>query len=51
MRFPIINLPTIVAATDNFSHTNKIGEGGFGPVCKVSFSAPFSSQLGLHSLI
>ncbi|KAL4585498.1 hypothetical protein LXL04_010119 [Taraxacum kok-saghyz] len=30
----VFNLRTIVAATDNFSHSNKIGEGGFGSVYK-----------------
>ncbi|KAK2654859.1 hypothetical protein Ddye_014715 [Dipteronia dyeriana] len=30
----IFNFQTIAAATDNFSATNKLGEGGFGPVYK-----------------
>ncbi|RHN61972.1 putative non-specific protein-tyrosine kinase RLK-Pelle-DLSV family [Medicago truncatula] len=29
---PLLNLSTIITATDNFSEKNKIGEGGFGPV-------------------
>ena len=29
------NLSTIMAATNNFSDENKLGEGGFGPVYKV----------------
>ncbi|XP_058733736.1 uncharacterized protein LOC131605396 [Vicia villosa] len=29
---PLLNLSTIIIATDNFSKKNKIGEGGFGPV-------------------
>ncbi|CAL5344811.1 unnamed protein product [Camellia sinensis] len=29
---PIIDFDKILAATDNFSTTNKLGEGGFGPV-------------------
>lgn len=28
----------IKVATSNFSHENKLGEGGFGPVYKVVFS-------------
>ncbi|KAG5119356.1 hypothetical protein JHK82_033776 [Glycine max] len=31
---PLLDLSTIVIATDNFSINNKIGEGGFGPVYK-----------------
>lgn len=30
-----IGLTTILAATNNFSNENKLGEGGFGPVYKV----------------
>lgn len=33
---PRLGLDAIQAATDNFSDQNKIGEGGFGPVYKVS---------------
>ena len=29
------NLSCIVSATDNFSPTNKLGQGGFGSVFKV----------------
>ena len=32
---PLFDLVTVIAATDNFSSENKIGEGGFGPVYKV----------------
>ncbi|KAK4421288.1 G-type lectin S-receptor-like serine/threonine-protein kinase [Sesamum alatum] len=31
---PIFNFSSIVAATNDFSITNKLGEGGFGPVYK-----------------
>ncbi|XP_025980684.2 G-type lectin S-receptor-like serine/threonine-protein kinase At4g27290 [Glycine max] len=31
---PAFDLPVIAKATDNFSDTNKLGEGGFGPVYK-----------------
>uniref|UniRef100_A0A7N2MLV5 Receptor-like serine/threonine-protein kinase n=1 Tax=Quercus lobata TaxID=97700 RepID=A0A7N2MLV5_QUELO len=31
---PLFDLGTIVAATDNFSIANKLGQGGFGPVYK-----------------
>lgn len=31
----IFNMVTLVEATHNFSYSNKIGEGGFGPVYKV----------------
>ncbi|KAL7244056.1 hypothetical protein ACSBR1_016310 [Camellia fascicularis] len=30
--FPFIDLVTLSAATDNFSASNKLGQGGFGPV-------------------
>ncbi|XP_059660754.1 G-type lectin S-receptor-like serine/threonine-protein kinase At4g27290 isoform X2 [Cornus florida] len=34
MELPIFNMNTILEATNNFSDSNKIGEGGFGPVYK-----------------
>ena len=33
---PFMDLTTISAATENFSENNKLGEGGFGTVYKVS---------------
>ncbi|CAL5342503.1 unnamed protein product [Camellia sinensis] len=30
----LFSLRSILAATDNFSEANKLGEGGYGPVCK-----------------
>ncbi|KAL5206688.1 hypothetical protein ABZP36_034897 [Zizania latifolia] len=33
----IINLPTLLTATDNFAENHKLGEGGFGAVYKGSF--------------
>lgn len=36
MDLPLFDLCTITSATNNFSFTNKLGEGGFGPVYKVS---------------
>jgi hypothetical protein len=35
MVLPVFDLATITNATDNFSNSNKLGEGGFGPVYKV----------------
>ncbi|CAL5344659.1 unnamed protein product [Camellia sinensis] len=32
--FPFIDLVTLSAATDNFLASNKLGQGGFGPVYK-----------------
>ncbi|XVF77724.1 hypothetical protein PTKIN_Ptkin14bG0070100 [Pterospermum kingtungense] len=34
MELPVYDLNTIVKATDNFSDSNKLGQGGFGPVYK-----------------
>ena len=33
--YPYISLASIHAATNKFSDSNKLGEGGFGPVYKV----------------
>ena len=32
---PIFDFDTILAATNDFSQTNELGQGGFGPVYKV----------------
>ncbi|XVF77731.1 hypothetical protein PTKIN_Ptkin14bG0070400 [Pterospermum kingtungense] len=34
MELPVYDFNTIVKATDNFSDSNKLGQGGFGPVYK-----------------
>ncbi|KAJ9671852.1 hypothetical protein PVL29_025511 [Vitis rotundifolia] len=34
LELPLFNLATISNATDNFSSSNKLGQGGFGPVYK-----------------
>ena len=36
----LYDLGTLRAATDNFSEENKLGEGGFGPVYKVTNFMP-----------
>ncbi|XLT70161.1 hypothetical protein HN873_026600, partial [Arachis hypogaea] len=33
-KVPLYDLSVIVSSTDNFSHKNKLGEGGFGSVFK-----------------
>lgn len=35
MDLPIFDIKTISIATDDFSYTNFLGRGGFGPVYKV----------------
>ena len=37
-QFPYFDFAYIEAATNNFSDSNKLGEGGFGPVYKVILS-------------
>ncbi|KAL1562805.1 G-type lectin S-receptor-like serine/threonine-protein kinase SD1-1 isoform X2 [Salvia divinorum] len=39
LELPLFDLATIVAATNNFSGENMLGEGGFGPVYKGNLSA------------
>lgn len=38
---PFYNVDAILSATDNFSDANKLGQGGFGPVYKVTTSLFF----------
>jgi hypothetical protein len=38
MELPIFDLAAIANATDNFSSSNKLGEGGFGSVYKVNYN-------------
>ena len=45
---PLFNLRTIIAATNNFSIANKLGQGGFGPVYKV---VSLNESQNLHNLI
>ena len=37
VEMPLYDFTTIEIATNHFSFSNKIGEGGFGPVYKVFF--------------
>ncbi|KAK6154369.1 hypothetical protein DH2020_008617 [Rehmannia glutinosa] len=39
VELPVFKLVTIMAATNNFSRENIVGEGGFGPVYKGNLSA------------
>lgn len=36
-QLPLFNFNAIEVATDYFANKNKLGQGGFGPVYKVSF--------------
>ena len=44
---PLFSFASVSLATDNFSHTNKLGEGGFGPVYKVTFNLTDHDSLGM----
>ena len=35
-RLPLFSFASVCAATGNFSNSNKLGGGGFGPVYKVA---------------
>ena len=34
---PLFSYESVLAATNNFSTVNRLGEGGFGPVYKVRY--------------
>lgn len=54
LALPLFDSVTMSTATDEFSFTNKIGEGGFGSVYKVETLEKQSSQvsyLTCHSMI
>lgn len=36
IELPLIEFEVIASATNNFNEENKLGEGGFGPVFKVT---------------
>ncbi|XP_062106214.1 G-type lectin S-receptor-like serine/threonine-protein kinase At4g03230 isoform X2 [Humulus lupulus] len=45
---PFVALANILAATDNFSEANKLGQGGFGPVYKGKF--PGGQEIAIKRL-
>jgi hypothetical protein len=38
--FTIYDISQVLEATNNFSESNKLGQGGFGPVYKVHMNTP-----------
>ena len=46
LELPLFDLATIASATNNFSSTCKLGEGGFGPVYKVKPNISFALVQG-----
>jgi hypothetical protein len=38
--FTIYDISQVLEATNNFSESNKLGQGGFGPVYKVYMNTP-----------
>ncbi|PON86655.1 S-locus glycoprotein [Trema orientale] len=46
---PIFDFATIAAATNNFSNTSMLGEGGFGPVYKVETLLFWRNRKGIFS--
>ena len=45
MDLPTFDLSIIAKATNNFSSSNKLGEGGFGPVYKVMHPYPIKISI------
>ncbi|KAM6549129.1 hypothetical protein CsatB_020805 [Cannabis sativa] len=48
IQVPFVALANILAATDNFSEANKLGQGGFGPVYKGKF--PGDQEIAIKRL-
>jgi len=44
VKLPLFSFQSVAAATDNFSHANKLGEGGFGPVYKACLKTLLSNM-------
>jgi hypothetical protein len=42
VELPLFSYESVLAATNNFSAMNKLGEGGFGPVYKVRYIFPMN---------
>ncbi|KAI5333371.1 hypothetical protein L3X38_023502 [Prunus dulcis] len=49
LELPLFDFDTIAAATNNFSYTNKLGEGGFGPVYKAKLTREEFIAVKRHS--
>jgi hypothetical protein len=47
--FTVFKMETLVAATENFHDNNKLGEGGFGAVYKVTYANKDSILVVLQS--
>jgi hypothetical protein len=50
VQMPLFSFASVCAATDNFSTTNKLGEGGFGPVYKVCFNVHKHNALDMECM-
>ncbi|KAK7342635.1 hypothetical protein VNO80_25591 [Phaseolus coccineus] len=49
VKLPLFSFQSVAAATDNFSHANKLGEGGFGPMLIYEFMPNKSLDLFLFT--
>lgn len=47
VQMPLFSFASVSATIDNFSTANKLGKGGFGPVCKVWFNVPKRNALDI----